>query len=417
LTDRIDELRRGWVLILAACAGVTCSSVVLPFYSIGVLVKPLTEEFGWTRAQFQSSILFSASLGALISPIVGWLIYRYGARRTALCGLVGLSLGFMLAAFIQGQLWMLYLSYAVMAVLGAGTTPVTWTSAITANFDRMRGLALGLTLTGTGICAVLAPQYGVWLVESFGWRGAYVGLALLPILFAGPIVFFGFKPDGGAAVRSRPHADASWGLSLSEAFRTYKFWILLISILCIYMAVSGISPNLIPALTDSGMSPQDAATVQGMYGIAIVLGRLVVGYLVDRFWAPAVAAVSLCLPVVGCLILVGNPAFLMACFAALLIGFAAGAELDLMSFLAARYFGVKHYAKIYAVLYAVLAICSGAAPVAFATVFDRTANYDISFYVASVAFAIGALILLSLGPYPRREQRAPLAEPAHAVSR
>ncbi len=93
--------------------------------------------------------------------------------------------------------------------------------------------------------------------------------------------------------------DASWGLTLGEAFRSYKFWILFVSILCVYMAVSGISPNLIPALTDNGMSAHDAATVQGMYGIAIVVGRLVVGYLIDRFWAPAVAAVALCLPVAG----------------------------------------------------------------------------------------------------------------------
>lgn len=411
MSERTDELRRGWLLILAACAGVTCSSVVLPFYSIGVLVKPLTEEFGWTRAQFQSSILFSASLGALIAPVVGWLIYKYGTRRTALVGLFGLSLGFVLASAIQGQLWMLYLAYGAMAVLGAGTSPVTWTSAITANFDRTRGIALGLTLTGTGICAVLAPQYGVWLVESFGWRVAYLGLALLPILFAGPIVYFGFRPEESAAAKARPVADASWGMTLSEAFRSYKFWILFVSILCVYMAVSGISPNLIPALTDNGMSAHDAATVQGMYGIAIVIGRLVVGYLIDRYWAPAVAAVALCLPVAGCLMLTGTPSFHMASMAALLIGFAAGAELDLMSFLTARYFGLKHYAKIYAVLYAVLAICSGVAPVAFATVFDRTASYDFSFYVASAVFAVGALILLSLGPYPRREQPAQFVQP------
>jgi MFS family permease len=354
----------------------------------------------------------------LIAPVVGWLIYRYGARRTALVGLFGLSLGFIFAAFIQGQLWMLYVAYGVMAVFGAGTTPVTWTSAITANFDRTRGIALGLTLTGTGICAVLAPQYGVWLVESFGWRAAYIGLALLPILFAGPIVYLGFRPEGAGAGKARPVADASWGLTLGEAFRGYKFWILFISILCVYMAVSGISPNLIPALTDNGMSAHDAASVQGMYGLAIVLGRLVVGYLIDRFWAPGVAAVALCLPVVGCFMLVGTPSFHLACFAALLIGFAAGAELDLMSFLTARYFGLKHYAKIYAVLYAVLAICSGVAPVAFATVFDRTASYDVSFYVASAVFAVGALILLSLGPYPRREQPMQFVQPvAQAVSR
>ena len=99
-----DELRRGWLLILSACSGVICSSIVLPYYSIGALVVPVTEEFGWTRAQFQAAILFSAGVGALIAPLVGLLGDRYGARRLALPGLVGLSVGFFIAASMNGQL-------------------------------------------------------------------------------------------------------------------------------------------------------------------------------------------------------------------------------------------------------------------------------------------------------------------------
>lgn len=199
---------------------------------------------------------------------------------------------------------------------------------------------------------------------------ACAGLALLPILFAGPIVFFGFKPDRGVEQTELQIADAAWGMTLKEALRSYRFWILFASILCVYMSVSGISPN--PALTDNGMSATQAATVQGVYGVAIIVGRLVVGYLIDRIWAPAVAAVALSLPIIGCIMLTGTASFYSASFAVLLIGFAAGAELDLMSYLTARYFGLKHYSKIYALLYGVLAVCSGAAPVAFATVFDHT---------------------------------------------
>ena len=83
-------------------------------------------------------------------------------------------------------LWMLYAAYGAMAILGAGTIPVTWTRAITLSFHRQRGLALGLALTGTGICGVLVPQYATWLVENYGWRVAYAGIALLPLMVAGP---------------------------------------------------------------------------------------------------------------------------------------------------------------------------------------------------------------------------------------
>ena len=398
-----NELSRGWRLIFAACMGVICSSIVLPYYTIGALVVPVTEEFGWTRAEFQTAILFSSGLGALTSPIIGWLIDKYGARRLALPGLAGLSLGFVIAASMNGSLWMLYLAYATMAVLGAGTIPVTWTRAIATNFFTQRGLALGLTLTGTGICAVFSPHYTVWLTEHYGWRVAYAGIALLPVLIAGPIIFLLFKPIEGVAGREEhnPYQDEiNTGLTFGAAIKTYRFWLLAFSILLAYMGFSGIGTNLFPSLTDDDFSATDAATVQGIYGGSIVVGRVVVGYLVDQFWAPGVAAFALAMPTIGALVFVGAPGFYIAAVAAFLIGFAAGAELDLMSFLAAKYFGLRHYAKIYAVLYSTLAVCSGTAPMLFAAVYDRTASYDVSYQVSAVLFALSTALIVFLGRYP-----------------
>ena len=400
-----SEVRSKWRLLLGACTGVICSSIVLPYYSIGALVIPITEEFGWQRAEFQMAILFSSGLGALTAPVVGWFIDRYGARRVALPSIVGLSLGFVLASFMDGQLWVLYLAYGAMAILGAGTIPVTWTRAITTNFFRQRGLALGLTLSGTGICAILVPQYAVWVVAEYGWRAAYIGLALMPLLIAGPVVYFGFKPNEGLDDADEPFAaEPHWGITLGEAFRRGKYWVLVVSIFLVYMAVSGIGPNLIPALTDDGLSTSDAATALSVFGGAIIIGRVVVGYLVDHFWAPGVAALSMCLPLVGCLILADGPGFPLALLAALLIGIAAGAELDLMSFLAARYFGLRHYAKIYAVLYATLAVCSGTAPMLFARIYDVTASYDVGFVISAVLFALGGLLMLTMGAYPQPDR-------------
>jgi MFS transporter, OFA family, oxalate/formate antiporter len=400
-----SEIRRGWLLILAAGIGVITSSIVLPFYSIGALVKPLTLAFGWSRADVQYAISFSSGLGALTAPVVGWLNDRYGPRAMALPGLIGLAVGFGIAMSMNGQLWMFYLAYGGMAILGAGTTPVTWTRAIAGSFDGQRGLALGLALTGTGVCAMLVPLYTVYLIQHFGWRAAYFGIGVLPLL-AWPIIWFGFRPvfvstrkplEQTAAVS----APLNWGFTLAESIRGYRFWVLCGSILAVYMAVSGISPNLIAALTDKGFSPSLAASAQGAYGFAIIIGRLGVGYLIDRFWAPGVGFVSLLLPAVGCWILTGSPSFFWVVMAALMIGLAAGAELDLMAYLCSCYFGLRHYAKIYAVLYAILAIASGTAPVLFARVYDRTRSYRLSFIIATSLFLSGAAALLLMGRYPK----------------
>ena len=126
-----------------------------------------------------------------------------------------------------------------------------------------------------------------------------------------------------------------------------------------------------------------------------------VGYLVDRFWAPGIAAICLLMPAIGAVIFHGEQSLVMAAVASFFIGFAAGAELDLMAFLAARYFGLAHYAKIYSVLYATLAVCSGAAPMLFASVYDQTGSYDFGFVAATALFLSSTLLVLAMGKYPK----------------
>ena len=402
MTQEQGELQQRWPLVLATCIGIISSSFVLPYYTIGALVGPVTAEFGWTRAEFQSAILFSSGLGALTSPFVGWLIDRFGARRVALPAMLGLGVGFFIASSMQGELWMLFLAYGSIALLGAGTIPVTWTRAIATSFFKRRGLALGLSLTGTGICASVAPHYTVWLTSEFGWRGAYIGLGLVPFILVWPVLYFLFRPiESTGAEDNKVGHQAHEGLTLSEAAKSYRFWILLLSILFAYMGFSGIGPNLFPSMTDDGFSREQAATIQSVFGISIIVGRVVVGYLCDRYWAPGIACVCLLMPTIGTLIFYGDQSFVMAAIASFTIGFAAGAELDLMAFLAAKYFGLKHYAKIYSVLYATLAVCSGTAPMAFASVYDITGSYDTGFVAATVLFLAASMMVLALGRYPK----------------
>ena len=395
----MSELRQNWRLLASAGTGITFSVIVLPYYTIGALVVPITEEFGWTRAEFQTAILFSAGLGALTAPLVGYLSNRFGPRRIALPAIVGLSSGFLIASTLQGDLWLLYSAYACMAILGAGTIPVTWTQAITATFNRQRGIALGLALSGTGICGVLMPQFTTYLVTEYSWRVAYIGIGLTPLLIGLPIVYWGFRSSPSVITEVQPIAET--GMTLKEAARSYKFWVLLASIFVVYMAASGIGPNLYPAITDAGMSVNQAATAQSLFGAAIVAGRLLVGFAVDRYWAPGVGGVTMLLPVVGCALLIEPTTFLPTAIAAILIGLAAGAELDLMSYLASRYFGQKHYAQIYSILYMGLAICSGGAPLIFAGIYDATASYAVSFTIAMGLFALGAVVMLFMGNYPK----------------
>ena len=404
-TGRSEIVRRA-PLVFAAAIGVACSATALPFYAIGSLTKPLVDAHGWSRSEVQTAILFSVGLGALMSPLVGAMVQRYGARRVAIPGLVGLALAFFLAAGSGSSILLFYLAFASMAVLGAGTSPVSWTRGIAASFEEQRGLALGLVLTGTGICAILIPQLTTALIAGFGVHLAIFVLGLLPVLVALPIAWFWFRPEGiNAPEASDAPGTESWGITLSQAVRGYRFWVLFLSIASIYLAQSGIIANLIPAVTDTGADPQAAANAQSALGISIIVGRILVGYLVDRLWAPGVAAVVTFLPVFACLLLPTSDEYWVIMVSAIIVGVAAGAELDLLAYLSSRYFGIKYYANIYAMFYAALAVAGGVAPFAFAAIFDRTGSYQLAFHIAAVLFGVGSLILLLLGEYPRETNR------------
>lgn len=394
------EIVSGWRLILACALGVGFGSIGFNTYAIGAFIDPLGAEFGWTRTEVQGAIAFGMGLGGFAAPVIGLTIDRYGGRAIALWGLVGVAVGYLMAAGSSGALWYFYLSYAAVALLGAGSGPVSWTRAVASRFHARRGLALALTLSGTGLAAIVVPPYAVFFVEHFGWRTGYLALAMLPVI-ALPVAFAFFRPQGTAPESTAPEVPSDLpGATLREAVSSYRFWLLLTSILAMYVGITGIVPNLIPALTDDGFSPAAAASVQSAYGVALIIARLGIGWLLDRFWGPGVACIVLTSPAVACLILINEPSYLMAVLASALIGAAAGAELDLLAYFAARYFGLRNYGRIYGFLYTGVAFGAGLGPISFAYLSQITGSYVASFQMALSLFCFGGLSILFLGRYP-----------------
>lgn len=352
------ELRSGWTLLLACTIGVGCSAIALPFYSIGPLTKPIEAATGWARSEIQFAIVFSSGIGAITSPIVGWLIERFGPRPVALPSLIGVSIGLVVASYAT-RLGMFWAGYAIAAILGAGSNPVLWSRVVAGNFDRSRGTALGLALVGTAFVALLLPSLVATVEPRHDWRFALRMIAALPVIVAFPIVFLFLRPR--AALAARINAGAQTGTNVRQALSNYRFWVLTGSILCGYLAISGAGPNLVPALTDRGIALPVAAAIGGTFALSMIPGRIIVGMLMDRFWAPGVACAVLILPAIACLILRESTSIGQLILACGLLGLAAGAELDVLAFLTARYFGLLHYPKIYALSYIALAAGSATA--------------------------------------------------------
>jgi MFS family permease len=228
-------------------------------------------------------------------------------------------------------------------------------------------------------------------------------VALFPLLVALPVALAWFR-EPRPEERPASVADANGkliGLSIGEAMRVHRFWVLLISILLIALAYGGAHIHMAQIVALHGFTPGDAASVLGVVALGILAGRVLVGLLFDRFWAPGVAFPAMLLPAIAAYLLMGHSASLMTVMAGgFLLGFAAGAESDVIAFLAARYFGMASYGAIYGALYMPFGIGSAISPILYGIVRDRTGNYDAMLMAAVVMFAVGGALLLTLGRYP-----------------
>ncbi|WP_225008863.1 MFS transporter [Novosphingobium percolationis] len=398
------EWRKGWPSVALTALGLTCAPATLPVYTLGVLVAPLQGQFGWSRAAIQAAILFSTGLGLAGGPLAGWMVRSWGLRATVLSGLAGMALSLLACAGMTGWIWQLYAAYAMMSLLGAGANAVSWSTYVSSSFDRSRGLALGVALSGTGLSAVLMPRiasfglgHGPWGDGS--WRVAYLALATFVVVAALPLCAL-FVPKGANGYTSRALPAASVGMDVADVVRTARFWLVGLSSASIYMAVGGLIPNLVPALTDKGLSAAQAVQIMGVMGFAVIGGRIAVGVLVDRLWAPLVALLVLVPAAIGCLVLnTAQPASVYAICAAA-IGLVTGMEFDMLAFLIGRYFGLRDYARIYGRLYMFLAVAAGGSPMLFGALFDRTGSYAIPAVLSAALFVAGAAMLLVLGKYP-----------------
>jgi MFS family permease len=226
---------------------------------------------------------------------------------------------------------------------------------------------------------------------------------LLPLAIALPVVIAWFQEPRRqmAASGVDPARAALAGATLVDAMRNYRFFVLAISSVLVGVAMGGAVANFVPILVERDFDRQEAANVAGVIGVTIIVGRIGMGYLIDRYWAPGIAAPVLLAPAIACVILAGaEVSHEYAIIAAVMIGLATGAEADLIAFLTAKYFGLARYARIYGVQYGVFALSAGIAPFLFGVAYDRFQSYQHMLIVAASMCALGAVLMLSLGRYP-----------------
>ena len=397
---RATEFRRAWPVVLASAFGAGSGAIPLAFYSFGALIDPLANAFGWSRAEISAAPLFLTAGGLVAGVGAGALADRIGARRVVLWSQAALVLAFTALSQLPPSLPLFYLGYFMLAVLGAGTMTMTWSRAITGWFVAGRGLALGLSLMGTGLIGALLPTYVGQLVAAYGWQAAFLGLAALPLILGMPLTFAFFREpeEAGAAGQAAPAVDTG-GFTLAEALATRCFWQMALSFSVVAVAISAVNVHAVPLLTDRGISLGTAAALAGLIGLAVTAGRLVSGFLLDRISGPLLAFGMFGLPAFACLLLAVAGANLWLCGLAIaIVGLAAGAEHDIAAYFCARYFGRRHYGKVYGLLYTLYGIGAGLGPFVAGWAVGQLGDYRLALHGGSALFAVAAALILTLKP-------------------
>ena len=411
------EWRYGWSTLLGALGGMmtvgAASSIT------GLVMKPLEVEFGWSRAEITGSILIVSLCAFVMAPIAGSAIRRYGSRAVALASFFTTALGFILIGMSGPSIWTWFAAWTVFGLMSAALGPIVWTSAVSNLFDRSRGMALSVALSGGGLAYAVWPPLVAPLLSNFGWRGAYFALAAIALAVMLPLNWFALRDrrpvtPQGTSTHAQALGDV-WGMTLHEALRGTRFWRLVVALIL----MAGINGSLVihffPILSERNIPAQEAAFLTACIGPAMIGGRLATGYLIDRLFAPAVAAVATALPIVTSLVLLSATTSATAALAAVTVGVSTGSAGCTIAFLVGKYFGLRHYASIFGVLIATYGLGFGFFPVVTGHFFDVSGTYTPLLGAFMVGVVPAAVLIGSLGRYTRSTafaERAPPPAPA-----
>jgi len=398
-----------WWIVGASLIGMIVGPGTAVIFVTNVFMVPVTTELGWSRGLFSSGLLASAIASPIMTPLFGRLMDRYGIHKIALPASV--LYGLALASFSllnANRVWQIYLMFFCASGFGACVGPVVYSKAITAWFDKQRGLALGIATCGVGLGTFVMPVMAQIFIGTFGWRIGYVAVGVTTWLLSFSMIsIFVREPPGYVERMREAHASAAaggpqpFGISARAAITgTRQFTLLFIIFLLEGTANNGIlSGHFVPMLLDRGYSVPEAVALLGSSGLAAMVARVIVGFCLDYVSGPLFCCIVMFLPVVGVGLLFGHVHSPGPFFAAICIGLAIGAEVDMLGFFVSRYFGRRSFGTLYGLIFAAFTIGIGVGPAILGFGFDHFHSYDQVLGAFVVMLIVAALLFLPLGKY------------------
>jgi len=399
-----DKLFYGWVVVVTFfIAGTTLWGIR---FSFGVFFKSIEGEFDLTRAA--TSLVFSIYLvlGCMFAFLGGWALDKYGPRIIIL--LMGLFTGFSLLLTSQtNSLWQLFITYSLLLAMGSSATYTVTMSTVSRWFDKKRGLALGIAGSGNGLGPMIMAPFATYLIFNFGWRMTYLVIGIIAWLIVVPLsrllkkdpYEIGALPDGvkshSKGMKNEEDSLQLADLSLSQAFRTRSFWLVMFTWVFLASNIFLVFTHLVPHVTDIGFSAGEAAAVFSLMGGTAMAGRIIMGIVSDRIGRKVTAIICGLLQVGAMVWLIWAQDLWMFYLFALAYGLAYGGFGPSVAALVGDTFGLRQIGSILGVLDIGFGVGAAIGPAIGGLIFDVSHSYSMAFLIGAVAM-LAVILLIAL---------------------
>lgn len=393
----------GWRVAAVCHIGVLTGFATVFIYSFSFMIQPLQHAFGWNREQIARAFSLAAISVAIFSPFIGKLFDRFDPRRLIAAFMAAFGCGLVALSFLTSHLLQLYATAVFVGIAGTGTYQLGYARIVTGWFERRLGAALSIVVAGSAVGSFIVPPLVQSLISAWGWRHTYQALALLPLAIGAPLtlLFARAAPRPRTSAHSSvvaPHPSPA-GLSWKQALAQRSFWLLALGVCALSLSENGALAHLAPMLSQHGLPLRQVAFTASILGASSLLGRFLMGWLLDFLHGSWIAVGSLLAAGLGMLLLGHARTFAATAPAAFIAGLGGGCELDLIPYMLRRYFGLRSFSTLYGLIYSAFAVAGAAAPLILGHAWDVTGSYTRVFDLFCGVTLVASLAMFALPAY------------------
>jgi len=396
--QRSEATTPGILTTLGSTVGLAFGPSVIAVLSISPYIGPIQEEMGWTRVQVSLAFTIVAYMIVLVSPLQGFLVDRFGARRVVLTSIPLFAASLAALYFTPKNLAVYYLLWALVPVAATGLWPLGYLKVVSRWFDRKLGLALGCANAGIGLGSMFVPMIVGPIIAAYSWRHALLTMAVLIVVISWPVVYFFLRePSAAESAAMKRDPKKVFGLSFQETLREPTFILLSVAFFMLGLTATSLVSQQVPLLEEAGWTRAQAVQLQTLFGFGLLFARVAVGFIIDHIFAPRVMMTVSIGGAIACVLYATYPN--AAYISALLIGFLLGAEFDVLAFVIKRYYGIVAYGRIYGVIFGVFYLGSGLGIAGLAQLRQTFGNYNTGLFIAAGVLVSSALLMAFMPGY------------------